>query len=72
MPARILTACLILLFSGGISSIAEARQQTNQTVTMQQMQQQLLELQKQMEFMKTRHDEEIKGLKEQLKVETVT
>jgi len=39
---------------------------------MQQMQQQLLELQKQMEFMKTRHDEEIKGLKEQLKVETVT
>jgi len=72
MPTRMLTTCLVLLFVGGMVSIADARQQTTQTVTMQQMHEQLLELQRQMELMKTQHDAEIKGLKEQLKTETVT
>ena len=66
MPERMRAVCLILLFTWGMVSMAEAGQQTGETVNMQQIQQQLLELQKQMELMKIQHNAEIQGLKEQL------
>ncbi|MCP4707670.1 MAG: hypothetical protein GY869_03510 [Planctomycetes bacterium] len=72
MPTKMLIISLVLIFIGGMISISDARQQTNQTVTMQQMQQQLLELQKQMELMKTQHNAEIQSLKAQITTETVT
>jgi hypothetical protein len=72
MLAKIRVVCLILLFTGGVASIADADQQTSETVNMQQMQQQLLELQKQMELMKAEHSAEIQSLKEQLQKATQT
>jgi gamma-glutamyltranspeptidase len=66
MLAKMRAVCLILIFVGGIVSIADAGQQIGETVDMQKMQQQLLELQKQMELMKAQYNAEIQSLKEQL------
>jgi hypothetical protein len=66
MLAKMRTVCLILIFVGGIVSIADADQQTGETAEIQKMQQQLLELQKQMELMKAQYNAEIQNLKEQL------